>query len=158
MLGQNQYNLNHSMVPKSMRTLLPDLEAIEQVMVEKKGANLKAKGKGGTQRPKRCNSQHNSDQNCATIEDVLAITVRQEFLFQRKVGRNSTENKAILEQTLAVSMLRHDQNCSFSRISPNLTSRILLNFAQNLPQLQCAPIMFGCFIESYKINVHATKN
>jgi hypothetical protein len=31
-----------------MRTLLPDLEAIEQVMVEKKGANLKAKGKGGT--------------------------------------------------------------------------------------------------------------
>ncbi len=28
--------------------LLPDLEAIEQVMVEKKGANLKAKGKGST--------------------------------------------------------------------------------------------------------------
>jgi hypothetical protein len=36
------------MVPESMRTLLPDLEAIEQVMVEKKGANLKAKGKGST--------------------------------------------------------------------------------------------------------------
>jgi hypothetical protein len=48
MLWQNQYNLNHSMVPKSTRTLLPDLEAIEQVMVEKKGANLKAKGKGST--------------------------------------------------------------------------------------------------------------
>ncbi len=43
---QNQYNLNHSTVPKSTRTLLPDLEAIEQVMVEKKGAKLKAKGKG----------------------------------------------------------------------------------------------------------------
>ncbi len=28
--------------------MLPDLEAIEQVMVEKKGANLKAKGKGST--------------------------------------------------------------------------------------------------------------
>jgi hypothetical protein len=28
--------------------LLPDLEAIKQVMVEKKGANLKAKGKGDT--------------------------------------------------------------------------------------------------------------
>ncbi len=28
--------------------LLPDLEAMEQVMVEKKGANLKAKGKGST--------------------------------------------------------------------------------------------------------------
>ncbi len=48
MSWQNQYNLNHSMVPKSTRTLLPDLEIITQVMVEKKGANLKAKGKGGT--------------------------------------------------------------------------------------------------------------
>jgi hypothetical protein len=48
MSWQNQYNLNHSMVPKSTCTLLPDLEAIEQVMVEKKGANLKAKGKGST--------------------------------------------------------------------------------------------------------------
>ncbi len=48
MLWQNQYNLNHSMVPKSTRTLLPDLKAIKQVMVEKKGANLKAKGKGST--------------------------------------------------------------------------------------------------------------
>ncbi len=45
---QNQYNLNHSTVPKSTRTLLPDLEAIKQVTVEKKGANLKAKGKGST--------------------------------------------------------------------------------------------------------------
>jgi hypothetical protein len=45
MSWQNQYNLNHSMVPKSMHTLLPDLEAIKQVVVEKKGANLRAKGK-----------------------------------------------------------------------------------------------------------------
>ncbi len=29
MLWQNQYNLNHSMVPKSSHTLLPDLEAIK---------------------------------------------------------------------------------------------------------------------------------
>jgi hypothetical protein len=48
MSWQNQYNLNHSTVPESMRTLLPDLEAIGQVMVEKKDANLKAKGKGST--------------------------------------------------------------------------------------------------------------
>ncbi len=48
MSWQNQCNLNHSTVPKSMRTLLPDLEAIKRAMVEKKGANLKAKGKGGT--------------------------------------------------------------------------------------------------------------
>jgi hypothetical protein len=48
MMWQNQYNLNHSTVPESTGTLLPDLEAIKQVMVEKKGANLKAKGKGST--------------------------------------------------------------------------------------------------------------
>jgi hypothetical protein len=47
MSWQNQYNPNHSTVPESTHTLLLDLEAIEQVMVEKKGANLKAKGKGG---------------------------------------------------------------------------------------------------------------
>jgi hypothetical protein len=47
MSRQNQYNLNHSTVPESMRTLLPDLEAIKQVMVEK-SAKLKANGKGGT--------------------------------------------------------------------------------------------------------------
>jgi hypothetical protein len=48
MSWQNKYNLHHSTIPKSTRTLLPDLEAIKRVMVEKKGANLKAKGKGGT--------------------------------------------------------------------------------------------------------------
>ena len=48
MSWQNQYNLNHSTVPESTRTLLPDLEAIKQVVVEKKGANLKAKGKDST--------------------------------------------------------------------------------------------------------------
>jgi hypothetical protein len=36
------------MVPESTRTLLPNLEAIKRVMVDKKGANLKEKGKGGT--------------------------------------------------------------------------------------------------------------
>jgi hypothetical protein len=48
MSWQNQYNLNHSTVPESTCTLLPDLKAIKQVIVEKKGANLKVKGKGST--------------------------------------------------------------------------------------------------------------
>ncbi len=48
MSWQHQYNLNHSTVPESTCTLLPDLEAVERVMVEKQGAKLKAKGKGGT--------------------------------------------------------------------------------------------------------------
>ncbi len=34
MLWQNQYNLNHSTIPESTRMLLPDIEAIERVMVE----------------------------------------------------------------------------------------------------------------------------
>jgi hypothetical protein len=52
MSWQNQYNLNHSMVPKSTRTLLLDLETIEQVMVEKHSQKLKAKGKGSTAQAK----------------------------------------------------------------------------------------------------------
>ncbi len=48
MSWQNQYNLNHLMVPESTRTLLLDLEAIKRVMEEKQDANLKAKAKGGT--------------------------------------------------------------------------------------------------------------
>jgi hypothetical protein len=34
MLWQNQYNLNHSTVPKSTCTLFLDLEAIERVMIK----------------------------------------------------------------------------------------------------------------------------
>jgi hypothetical protein len=48
MSWQNQFNLIHSTDPKSTFTLLSDLEAIEQVMVEKQGAKLKTKEKGGT--------------------------------------------------------------------------------------------------------------
>ncbi len=48
MSWQNQYNLNHSMVSESTRTFLPDLEAIERVMEEKRATNLEAKAKGGT--------------------------------------------------------------------------------------------------------------
>jgi hypothetical protein len=48
MLWQNQYSLNHSTVPESTCRLLPNLEAIEQVMVEKEGMKLKVNRKGGT--------------------------------------------------------------------------------------------------------------
>ncbi len=47
MSWQNQYKHNHSrMVPKSTCTLLPDLEAIEQVMVEKERCVLQGERKG----------------------------------------------------------------------------------------------------------------
>jgi len=41
----NQYNLNHTTLPKSPRQLLPDLEAIERVMNEKHDKKVKAKAK-----------------------------------------------------------------------------------------------------------------
>ncbi len=49
---QNQYSLNHSTIPESTHTLLPHLEAIEQVMVERQNKKLKAKGKAGTAQSK----------------------------------------------------------------------------------------------------------
>jgi hypothetical protein len=48
MSWQNQHNLNHLTVPKLTHKLLPDLEAIKQVMVEKHNKKLKAKGKAVT--------------------------------------------------------------------------------------------------------------
>jgi hypothetical protein len=48
MMWQNQYNLTHTMAPESMRALLPDLEAIKRVMVEKQQEKLKVKGKVAT--------------------------------------------------------------------------------------------------------------
>jgi hypothetical protein len=50
MTWQNQFNLTHTMAAKSTRALLPDLETIEQVMVEKQQDKLKAKGKAATAR------------------------------------------------------------------------------------------------------------
>ncbi len=59
MMWQNQYNLNHSAIPESLRALLPDLEAIERIMVEKHNRNLKAKGKAATAQPKaKSNPKH----------------------------------------------------------------------------------------------------
>ncbi len=52
MSWQNQYNLNHSIVPESTCVLIPDPEAIEQVVVEKHSQKLKAKGKGSTAQTK----------------------------------------------------------------------------------------------------------
>ncbi len=48
MSWQNQYNLNQSTVLESTCTLLPDLEAIECIMVEKHNKKLKAKVKAST--------------------------------------------------------------------------------------------------------------
>jgi hypothetical protein len=51
MTWQNQYNLTHTTLPKSMRALLLDLEAMELVVVEKQQEKLKAKGKAAKAQP-----------------------------------------------------------------------------------------------------------
>jgi hypothetical protein len=51
MMWQNQYNLTHLTVPDSTCALLPDLEAIVWVMVEKQNEKLKAKGKATSAHP-----------------------------------------------------------------------------------------------------------
>jgi hypothetical protein len=51
MTWQNQYNLTHLTVSELMGALLPDLEAIKWVMVEKQNKKLKAKGKAATAQP-----------------------------------------------------------------------------------------------------------
>ncbi len=51
MMWQNQYNLTHLTVPKSTCALLPDLEAIKWVMVEKLNEKLRAKGKATSAHP-----------------------------------------------------------------------------------------------------------
>jgi hypothetical protein len=48
MSWQNEYNLNRSTVPELTCMLLPDLKAIEQVMVEKHNKKLKLKFKAST--------------------------------------------------------------------------------------------------------------
>jgi hypothetical protein len=51
MTWQNQCNLSHSTVLELTCALLPDLEAIERIMVEKHNKKLKAKGKAATAHP-----------------------------------------------------------------------------------------------------------
>jgi hypothetical protein len=73
---QNQYNLNHSTVPKSTHTLVPDFKVIKQVMVEKKGANLKAKGKGVQPHPKPKVTRSARCLGARLVESLRKVAVR----------------------------------------------------------------------------------
>jgi hypothetical protein len=76
MSWQNQYNLNHSMVPESTRTLLLDLEAIERVMVEKKGANLEQKERAVQPHPKLKVTQSARRLGARLVESLRRVAVR----------------------------------------------------------------------------------
>jgi hypothetical protein len=50
---QNQYNLTHSTVPKSPRTLLADLENIERIVLERYSKKQRLKDEAGTAHPEK---------------------------------------------------------------------------------------------------------
>ena len=50
---QNQYNLMHSMVPKSQHALSADVENIERIMLERHGKKQRSKDKTGTAHPEK---------------------------------------------------------------------------------------------------------
>ncbi len=66
MSWQNQYNLNHSTVLELTHTLLPNLEGIERIMVEKHNKKLKVKGKASTARSKSKSNPKCKASRCLT--------------------------------------------------------------------------------------------
>jgi hypothetical protein len=75
MTWQNQYNLNHSTVPSTC-TLLPDLEAIKQVLVEKHNKKLKEKGKASTAQPKAKSNPKRRHLGARLVESLKRAAVR----------------------------------------------------------------------------------
>jgi hypothetical protein len=66
----NQYNLNHTMLPKSPRQLLPDLEAIKCVMNEKHNEKVKVEAKGT---PASANAKTNPKKRVSTGSDKQRV-------------------------------------------------------------------------------------
>ncbi len=120
MSWQNQYNLNHSMVPKSTRTLLPDLEAIEQVMVEKKGANLKTKGKDSTAPSEAKGNPKCKASRGPTGQSLRRVAVRSFANGARLMADSSqcTTPWTAVAMTAMVSPLRQQQVSPLSPRSP----------------------------------------
>jgi hypothetical protein len=67
MTWQNQYNLTHLTVPKSTHALLPDLEAIKHVMVEKQNERLRAKGKATPAHPEAKSNPKRKASRCLNV-------------------------------------------------------------------------------------------
>jgi hypothetical protein len=79
MTWQNQYNLTHLRVPKSTSAMLPDLEAIKRVMVEKQNEKLKAKSKATSACPDTKNSPKRKASGARVIKSQRRFTARKKF-------------------------------------------------------------------------------
>jgi hypothetical protein len=120
MSWQNQYNLNHSTVPKSTRSLLPDLEAIKQVMVEKKGANLKAKERAVQPHPSPKVTQSARRLGARLVESLRRVAVRSFANGARPMTDPSprTTPWTAIAMTAMASPLRQQQISPLSQSSP----------------------------------------
>ncbi len=105
--------------------LLPDLEAIERVMVEKKGANLKAKGKGSTAPSE---AKGNLKRKASRlVESLRRVTVRSFASIARPtaVPLQPTTPWTAIAMTAMVSPLRQQQVSPLSPRSPTISLRAI---------------------------------
>ncbi len=111
MTWQNQYNLTHLTVPKSMRVLLPDLEAIEWVMVEKQNKKLNAKVKATPARPDAKSNPKRKCLGARLIESQKRVAVRSFASLAKPtaVPTRPTTPWTAVSMTAMVSSLRQQQ-------------------------------------------------
>jgi hypothetical protein len=113
---QNQYNLNHTTVLESTRMLLPNLEAIKQVMVEKHQEKLKAKGKAATARPEAKGNPKCKASRSPTGQ--VPKTGHSEKFCQCCVPTRPTTPWTAVVMTAMISPSRHQQVSPLSPRSP----------------------------------------
>jgi hypothetical protein len=132
MSWQNQYNLNHSTVPKSTRTLLQDLEAIEQVMVEKKGA------RAVQPHPKPKVTQSTRHLGARLVESLRKVAVRSFASIARPMAVPSrpTTPWTAIAMTAMVSPSRQQQISPLSPRSPTRSLGVIRAWPSCSPYLR----------------------
>jgi hypothetical protein len=117
---QNQYNLNHSTVPALAHMLLPNLEAIERIMVEKQNKKLKAKGKASTAWSEAKNNPKHKASGGPTGESLRRVAVRSFASIARPtaVPTRPTTPWTAVTMTAMASPLRQQQVSSLIPKSP----------------------------------------
>ncbi len=120
MLWQNQYNLNHSTVPESTRTVSPDLDAIEQVMVEKQSKKLKAKVRAVQphQKPRVTQSARHLGGQLGKSLRRVAVRSSASIAKPTVVPTRPTTPWTAIPMTAMVSSLRQQQVSPLSPRSP----------------------------------------
>jgi hypothetical protein len=107
-----------------MHTLLPDLEAIKQVMVEKKGANLKAKGKGSTAPSKAKGNPKRKRQGAQLVKSLRRVAVRS-FANSARLMADPSRPTTPWTAVAATAMVSPSWQQQVSPLSPRSPTRSL---------------------------------